>query len=273
MVISREDQRARLIPRTWNLLGHPEGVSGDELIGRAQEHAAKYGAELVNGEVASVEGQEGSFHVRLTDGREFRGCHIIFATGVQDIPPAIPGVEKYVGRGLRHCPVCDGYEATGQRLAIFGTGDEVARHALYLTNFTDAITILLNGEGQWTNIDPDLRDTLESKGIRAVEGRVLEVLDQGAEIRGFRIEDGALVEVDRAYSALGLRPHSELAWRMGVELNESGFIKVGPRGRTNLEGVYAVGDVVNAGYAQIAIAIGQAATAAIHLHARNMAGD
>lgn len=272
-MIYREDQRARRIPRTWNLLGHPEGVRGDDLIARCKEHALKYGAELVNGEVASAEGVIGDFRVRLTDGRDFLGCHILFATGVEDIPPAIPRVEKYIGRGLRHCPVCDGYEATGQRLALFGSGDEVARHALYLTGFTDRITILLNGEGRWDEIDMALRQQLASKGITALEGRVVEVLDEGAEIRGFRLEEGTRVEVDRAYSALGLRPRSELARRIGVELDERGFIKVGRRGQTNVAGIYAAGDVVNAGYAQIAIAMGQAAVAAIHIHARNMAGD
>ncbi|NLC56134.1 MAG: NAD(P)/FAD-dependent oxidoreductase [Armatimonadetes bacterium] len=268
VVIFREDQRARLIPHTWNVPGYPDGIAGDELIERCKAHARRYGAAFVNGEVDQVRGTMWNFEVCLTDGREFPACHVVFATGVEDIPPDIPRVHKYVGRGLRHCPICDGYEANGQRLAIFGTGNRVARHALYLTTFTDRVTILLNGQGSPDDIDPALREDLARYGIRCLPARVAEVLDEGSEIRGFLLEDGTLLEVDRAYSALGIRPRSEVAQRLGVAVDERGFIKVDAYGATNVEGVYAVGDVVNADYSQVVIGMGQAATAAIHIHAR-----
>ena len=265
-VIFREDQRARLIPRTYNFPTYLEGIAGEDLIEKCKEQARKHGAELINGEVVSVEGEKGDFHVRLSGGRELWGCHVIFATGWEDTPPDIPNGHKYHGRGIRHCPICDGYESTGLRLAIFGTGDTVARHALFLKTFTDRITILFNGEGRWGDLPPELREELEENGIHGLEGRVVEVYDEGAEVRGFRTEDGTVIEVDRAYNTLGGRPRSEVARRMGVELDERGFIRVDEKGRTSIEGVYAVGDVVNADYSQIVIGMGQAAVAAIHIH-------
>jgi thioredoxin reductase (NADPH) len=268
LVISLEDQRARWIERTWNVPGYSEGIRGDELIARCREHALKYGATLVHGEVDAVSGQNNDFRVRLVDGRVFHGRHVIFATGVRDTPPNFPNAYKYLGRGLRHCPVCDGYEANGKRLAVFGTGDRVARRALFLATFTDRVTILFNGEGSLHEIDPALRETLESYGIPCLEPPVVEVMDEGTEIRGFLLEDGTRIEVDRAYSAREIHPRSEVAAKMGVALNERGFIQVDAHCATNIEGVYAVGDVAGTGYAQIIIGMGQAAIAAIHIHGR-----
>jgi thioredoxin reductase (NADPH) len=266
LVITSEDQRARLIPRTWNFPGHPEGIRGDELVTRCREHAEQYGAQIHCGEAAAVEGITGAFQVSLAEGSSFGGGYVIFATGVKDIPPTIPGVDRFMGQGLRLCPVCDGHESNGQRLAIFGRGDSVARHALYLTTFTDDITILFNEDGEWLDISPELRKELSQRGIRGVEGKVEEVLCEGPQIRGFRMCDGQEVEVDRAYSALPVRPRSEIAQLMGVAVDDAGFIKVDPFGRTSVVGVYAVGDVVHADYAQIVIGMGQGATAAIHIN-------
>lgn len=273
LVIFREDQRARLIPRTWNFPGFKEGIRGDDLIARLQDQAREYGATLENGMVASLEGRMGEFRVRLTDSREYLGSHLVFATGVRDIPPDIPRVEKYIGRGLRYCPICDGYEANGQRIAILGSGDDIASHALFLTRYSDRVTILMNGEGRLDEIDAPSRESLERAKIRVIEPRITDVLDEGAEIRGFRFEDGTEIEVDRVYGSKGLQPRSELAKSLGVELNAQGFIRVDERGRTDLEGVYAIGDVVNADYAQIMIGMGQAAVAAIHMHASYMCED
>ncbi|MBI3948070.1 MAG: NAD(P)/FAD-dependent oxidoreductase [Armatimonadetes bacterium] len=269
-VVTRDDQRARLISRTYNVPGYPDGISGADLIERCREHARRYGVRLVDGDVDSVEGEVNDFRVRLSDGGEIPACHVVLATGVVDVPPDFPNAQRYVGRGLRHCPVCDGYEANGRRLAIFGGGSKVARHALYLTTFTEKITILLNGEGQEAEIDPSLREDLARHGIPVLSSRVVAVLDDGPEIRGFRLEDGTLIEVDRAYSALDVRPRSDVARKMEVRLDRQGYICVDAHGRTNVEGVYAVGDVVNRGYAQIIIGMAQAATAAIHINARHL---
>jgi thioredoxin reductase (NADPH) len=225
----------------------------------------------LEGEVERVEGRHGAFCVRLPDGREFEGRHVVFATGVEDLSPKIPAIEECEGRGLRYCPICDGYESNGKRLALFGKGDSLATHALFMTTFTDKITLMFNGEGRWEEISPQLRERLERKGIGAVECCVKEVLLDDGEIRGFRMEDGTTLEVDRAYGGNGLRPRSELARGMGVETNADGYIKVDANGATNVKGVYAIGDVVNQDYAQIVIAMGQAAIAAIDIHGEFMA--
>ena len=262
-VVFRNDQRARLIPRTWNFPGHPEGVPGDDLIARCRAHAEQYGARMIHGEAAAVTGKRGDFRVRLAGGRELGCGFVVFATGVDDIPPDIPRVWKYLGRGLRHCPVCDGYEANDQRLALFGTGDKVARHALYLTTFTGRITILLNGQGRREEIAPALLSRLDQHSIPVLESRVVEVRDEGSEIRGFLLADGTDLDVDRAYSALDVRPRSEVAAALGVALDAEGYIVVSDKGLTNVDGVYAIGDVASADYAQIVIGMGQAAIAAI----------
>lgn len=264
-VVTAGDSRALLIPRTWNVPGHFEGIPGPQLLARLCTHAQDYGATVVSGRVEEVSGRRGAFVARLEDGRALRARFLVLATGVHDVRPDIPDLERYDGRGLRYCPICDGFEVNGKRLAIFGRGDFVARHALFLTTFTKDITILMNGLGSPDDISPEYRAQLERHGIAAHAARVEEVMGDGPEIRGFRLVDGTTVEVDRAYGAMDIRPRSDLAREMGVVTDEQGFIKVDDRGRTSVDGVYAIGDVVNQDYAQIVIAMGQAAVAAIHI--------
>ena len=267
LVVTHEDQRARNIPRTWNVPGYPDGVIGTELLYRCREHATKYGAEVLTGDVACVDGHRGAFHARLADGRDFRAHNVVLATGIADVLPDIPDAERYYGCGLRVCPVCDGYETTGHRIAVFGTGNYVARHALFLTTWTDRITIMANGLGVWEDISEDLRAELEAHHIAFEPGRVVEVVGDGPEIAGLRTEDSQLVEVDRAYAALErCTPRSELARDLGAATDAAGYIKVDANQATTVPGLYAVGDVVNQDYAQIVIAMGQAAVAAIHMH-------
>jgi len=267
LVVGREDQRARNIPRTWNVPGHPDGILGPELLFRCREQANRYGATIVDGWVECLDGHKGAFHARLEDGRDFRAHNVVLATGVRDVLPDIPDVERYYGQGLRVCSVCDGYETRDMRLAVFGTGAYVARHALFLATWTDRITVMMNGQGKWEDIGEGLRREMEAAGIRHEEGRVVEVVAEGAEIRALCTEDGETVEVDRAYAAIGkCTARSRLARDLGAAVDADGYIKVDANQCTTVPGMYAVGDVVNQDYSQIAIAMGQAAVAAIHMH-------
>src|SRR5207249_1301394 len=102
---------------------------------------------------------------------------VLLAMGVCDREPDIPGIAPHVGHFLRYCPICDGYEHTGKRLGILGSGPSVARHALFLRAFSDRITVFLQGEcsgslGRYA-------EALERRGISVYSPRVVRIMEDG----------------------------------------------------------------------------------------------
>ena len=203
---SAQPDRAHL-----NVPGYPEGILRHELIARCREQALSMAWRCPR------RGHPGDRRSRplprtLADGRSSRR-----AGGVRHRrgrrAAQHPARRELRGRGLRHCPICDGYEANDSRLAIIGVGDKVAWHALFLTAFTERITVLLNGEGACRD---DARCAGSSRHGILHESRVADVLTKERRFGASSWSDGTRVDVDRA-SAPPMRPRSRspTAWACG----------------------------------------------------------
>lgn len=258
--------RAEWIPVTHNFPGFPDGITGPNLLRRMRKQALRYGVDIRKERVHSVEGIDGDFVIKTFSG-EISSRKVVFATGVYDIPPEIPDAERYKGRTIRHCPICDAYEARGRKMVMFGWGDSAARKAIWLSHYTDDLTILTTGHGGIEAISPDLRNLLDQLGIQVIDRTITAVEELGGQLGTISFDDGGKLEhVFRGYSAMGLKPNSELAANLGVEVDEQGFIKADCDQQTNVRGAYAVGDIVSGELGQLAVAIGHSATAATAVH-------
>jgi len=185
---------------------------------------------------------------------------LLLATGVTNKRPAMsePLHRAAVATGrLRYCPVCDGFEATDQRLAVIGTGEHGRREAEFLRGYSKGVT-LVACDGAHTLSEGDRRE-LRRIGIGLVDGPVDDIRLEGGEI-GLRTPSGRH-RFDLAYAAMGSVVHSELAVALGAAAAEEGCLKVDAHQRTSLSGLYAAGDVV-LGLDQISHAMGQAGVAA-----------
>lgn len=260
--------RTLLIDRTYNLPGYPDGISGNGLLQRLREQAEEMGGEILPALAERVDGSNGSFTVQVAGGPPLRAKKILLAMGVHDRQPEIPGIEKHLGRFLRYCPVCDGYEHMGKRMGIIGSGPSVARHALFLRTFSDRITIFLHGEPEESL--GKYAGRLRARGIPVVVPRILGIMEgENPEAlhpgSGVCLEEGSEYPLEVLYSALGCDVNLHPVRHLALKLDDEGYVITDCRQETSVPGIYAAGDLVS-NINQISVAFGQAAIAAVEMH-------
>jgi thioredoxin reductase (NADPH) len=265
VVIDAGDSRAALIPRSHNHAGFPDGITGPELLARMAAQATKYGAVIERGTVAALIRDGGGFAATV-DGDILRAHTLIFAAGVVDIEPSLPNLECAIRRGLiRHCGICDGYEARGDKIGVIGHGEQGLGEALFLRTYSDDITLLSLGEP--LHPTPEHRARMEKAGIKGVEEAVRRVVTKDDRIAAVETASGRTLAFDTLYSALGSVPRTEMLRPLGVHLTPNGCIKCGDHQCSSVDGLHAAGDIVE-GLDQISTAMGHAAVAAVAVHNR-----
>ncbi|CDX46981.1 FAD-dependent pyridine nucleotide-disulfide oxidoreductase [Mesorhizobium sp. ORS 3359] len=265
-VFDVDDGRAKLIPRTNNCPGFPEGISGNDLLIRLREQAVAYGTEVVPTGVESLSATNSAFVLETAAGN-VQASRVVLATGVVDRAPAISGLRKAIASGaVRLCPVCDAYEVQGQRIAIVGPDHSALREALYLRRYSPSVSIICNYP---EDISAAIRREAQVAGIAVWDGvDDLVLREAGLDVV---MADGSKTErIGVLYAAMGCDVRSELAMDVGAHCDEEGYILIGPHAQTSADGVYAIGDVAKA-LNQIAVGFGQAALAATHIHNSLMA--
>lgn len=254
------ESRLKRVPRSRNVPGFPGGVGGEELLGRMQEQALQYGLVRRRGRVESLERVDQHFALRIGDD-VLEAETVLIATGVHLTEPAIDNLEEALASGrLRYCPICDGYEAAEQRLAVLGGRAGAFAEALFLKTYSADVTYVWQSEGRPTEQE---RDAAERAGITIIEAIGLPRI--GADVE-FSV-DGAVVCFDVLYPSLGSSPRSELANSCGATVTSDGGILVDAHQETDVRGLFAAGDVLQ-GLDQIASACGQGAIAAVAIHNR-----
>lgn len=265
VVIDAGASRAAWIPRSHNVPGFPDGITGPMLIAALRDHARRYGTDVVFSKVRRLSKHGSVFRARLADGRCIDARMVIVATGVVDREPVLPGVLRAVRRGLvRQCPICDGYEAIDRRLAVIGSDAHAAREALFLSTFSSDITIVTLGR------PPAFPSELHRSLMRAavsIETGTVEAIEpsDGHAAAGLRFADGRWRRFDSLYSALGVRPRNALLAKLGASLASDGRALTDAHLETDIPGLFVAGDIV-VGLNQVAVAMGHGATAATAVH-------
>lgn len=264
LVVDAGASRAAWIPCSHNHAGFPDGIAGPELLARMRRQAESFGARIVQGEVLGLDRNEAGDFVADLGDRRITVRRVLLATGVQDIEPELPDVDGAIRRGLvRHCPICDAYEVQGQKVAIIGYGKCSVREVLLLRSYTTDLTLLTLGRG--LELAQEERDELDAAGVRLIDEPVVELTLEENRISAWRMESGSELCFDTLYTALGLKGRSGFATNLGADHDEDGALLVDGHQRTNVPGLWAVGDVVQ-GLSQIAVAMGQAAIAATDIN-------
>ena len=261
MVIDAGDGRAQHIPRSHNVPGFPEGISGPHILARLRDQAHKNGATLIESRVEHVEQRSGGFLLTTAAGYSVIARRAILATGVVDLAPEIPGLLRAIQDGVvRLCPICDAYEATGKTLGVAGPDHNALSEALFLLDYSDRVIILSNLPDQ---IRDEVRRQAEVAGIKIWDtvDTILPV-PSGIEIC---FADGTKAHLDVLYPAMGCEVRSELGATLGAECDADGCLLVDDHLQTSIAGLYAIGDVTPA-LNQIAVGFGQAAIAATDIH-------
>jgi thioredoxin reductase (NADPH) len=265
VVVDEGRSRVALIPKSRNVLGFPDGIAGTDLLERMRAHATKFGARLEIGRVEQLVRVAEGFEAQAGSAR-FRAPFVILATGARDIEPEVTGLAESLKAGrVRYCPVCDGFETQGRRVAVLGRGPHGLREAAFVASFDNEVTWLSLGthgecgDAQLERLGKAQVAVLghEPRHIHCTPGAGVEV----------EFANGDRVQFDVLYPALGIRHASELATALGAQANDMGQLVVTDHFETTVPGLYAVGDVAS-GLNQINVAAGEAAVAATAVHNR-----
>ncbi|MFC5652535.1 NAD(P)/FAD-dependent oxidoreductase [Paenibacillus solisilvae] len=269
LVLDAGEGRSAICRSYRNILGYPEGVSGSDLRATGTEQAAAYGVQFIRDKVMRAKAlPSGSFllHGRQ-DGSSYEARTLLLATGVMDRFPDLPGLRECLGLTVYVCPDCDGFEAKDRRTLILGAGDAGARMSMTLQIWTNKLLYINHGRSQG-QVSAELLHSLHAGGIdylEAVSERVAGTED--GCFRGIVLEDGRLIEAERAFLAFGGNEvRSALAEQLGARLHENKHIWTDSRSKmTSVPKVWAAGDVA-AHAEQVTIAMGEGAQAAIWIH-------
>ncbi|MDQ0339266.1 thioredoxin reductase [Caldalkalibacillus uzonensis] len=266
LVIDTGYGRSTLCRSYHNLLGWPDGVSGETLRQLGQQHAQALGISFVQDEAVHVEKVGGQFVVSVKNGDVYRGKRLLLATGVLDRFPPLPGLIPCLGLTVYICPDCDGYEVRNKKTVVLGSGKSGAHMALTLTYWTKDVTYI-NHEQQ--PLPEELSLQLASKSIPHLQEPAEHIVtgDEEWRICGVRLRSGQMVEAERGFLAFGGNEvKSDLAAQLGVERLENKHIVTDPRTKmTNVKHVWAAGDVT-VHSEQVTIAMGEGSQAAIWIH-------
>ena len=263
LVVDGGPSRAQWIPESHNIPAFPQGLGGEALLSRLKAQAQEYGAELWRGWVESIERDDSGFTVTL-DGESIRSRFVILSTGVEDHLPPLPGAAEALLRGvLRVCPICDGFEAIGKRIAVIGNGERGENEAGFLRTYSEAVTYLQLGG----DTDPEREQRLNARGIELIEIALSEltIKDDALVLNGRPGEQRPPFDV--FYTALGCSPRNELAASLGAVCDANNALRVDAHQQTTVEGLYAAGDIVR-GLNQVVVAAAEAALAATNIHNR-----
>lgn len=251
-----------------NYPGFPEGVEGSELMDRFTAQAERFGAELAEfEEVRSLEkGSDGVFEILAEDDRVFRARSVLVATGSEPRRLGIPGEDLYYNRGVSYCATCDGPLYKDQNVAVIGCGNSGLQEAQILlqyarnVHFIEYLDHSLAEQVLQDRVKSDAKSTcllshaaVEITGSDRVEGLRVENLETG---------ENEEIPVDAVFIYIGYTPSTAFLEDF-LTLDEDGYIQTDHRMRTSMPGVFAAGDVRSDNLAQVAVAVGDGAKAAV----------
>lgn len=264
LVIDSGDGRSALCKSYHNILGYPDGVSGEYLRNIGKQQAERLGVQFLLEKVENIEKKDEKFTLTVHNGDRYEGKRILISTGVMDRLPDLPSLYPCLGKSVYVCPDCDGYEIKDQHTLVLGSGNVGANMALTLTYWTDKLTYI-NHEQK--SVDEALLKSLKEKHVKYLEEPLKECLQKDGQFLGVIFQNGEKIEANHGFVAFGSNEvKSQLAKQLGVELLENKHIVVDPRTKmTNIKNVWAAGDVV-AHSEQVTIAMGDGSQAAIFIH-------
>ena len=249
-----------------NFPGFPDGIMGPELMESLRKQAARFGAELVTDDVTEVD-LTGPVKIVHVGDQTFYSRAVILATGSKYRYLGLDNEARLLGHGVSACATCDGFFFRDQDIAVVGGGDSALEEATFLSKFARSVTVVHRRDAlRASKIMQDRAQANEKVGFRW-NTEVTDVLGDD-KVAGVTVRDTVTGAEDQLpvtglFVAIGHDPRSEL-FRGQVDLDDAGYVKVDqPSTRTNLDGVFACGDLVDHTYRQAITAAGTGCAAAL----------
>ena len=248
-----------------NFPGFPEGIMGPELMNQLRAQAERFGAELVSDDVIAVDLTGPVKTVRTLAG-EFTADAVILAMGSAYRKLGLDREDELSGHGVSWCATCDGFFFRDQDIAVVGGGDTAMEEATFLTRFAKSVTVVHRRDALRASKIMAERAEANPKIRWAWNSAVVDIHGDKA-VEGIRLRDTVTgdeqdLTLGGLFIAIGHEPRSELV-KGQVELDEEGYVRTTVGTRTNLDGVFAAGDLVDHTYRQAITAAGTGCQAAL----------
>ncbi|MBC6995132.1 NAD(P)/FAD-dependent oxidoreductase [Neolewinella lacunae] len=229
----------RQTPHAHNFLTH-DGKAPGEIASLARQQVEQYPTILFH-EGLAVNGvpKDGGFAITTDAGEEFRGKKLLFASGVKDLMPDLPGFAACWGISVIHCPYCHGYEVRQEKTGILANGHEAYHYGQLLRNWTQELTIFTNGVSTLTE---EQHAALAMHDIPVVETEIAELLHRQVALHDLLFVDGTTFPLRALYSKPAYVQHCPIPEQLGLELTEQGLLQVDAFQDTTLANVLACGD-------------------------------
>ena len=249
-----------------NFPGFVDGIQGPELMDHMRKQAERFGAQLISDDATAIRLSQPIKEVDV-GSTTYRGRTVILAMGSAYRMLGLPNEDRLMGHGVSACATCDGFFFRGQEIAVVGGGDSAMEEATFLTRFADRVHLLHRRDSfRASKIMQDRALSNEKITVHwntVVEDVLGEDKVSGLAVRNTVSGDGSVLPVTGMFVAIGHDPRSELV-RGQVDLDPEGYVVVdAPSTRTNLDGVFACGDLVDHVYRQAITAAGTGCQAAL----------
>jgi len=250
-----------------NFPGYPEGVDANQLMGDMRAQAVNLGADVRSGYVTAVDLSQRPFRVTVDESETILAETLIIATGATAKYLGLPSEDKYRGMGVSACATCDGFFYRGKDVAVVGGGDTACEEATYLAHLCRKVYMIVRRHVLRASKAMQER-VMNTENIEILwECQTQEVLGDANGVNGVRLvrKSGEVFEkpIDGFFLAIGHQPQSDL-FKEWIATDENGYILTdGKSSRTNVEGVFAAGDVQDPQYRQAIAAAGSGCRAAL----------
>ena len=250
-----------------NFPGRRDGIMGPDLMAEMRAQSEKFGTEVIQGHVTSVELCDFPFVVKTTEA-EYRTKTVIIATGASARLLGLPSERTLMGHGVSTCATCDGYFFRGHDIAVVGGGDSAMEEAVFLTRFANKVTVVHRRETLRASKIMQDKARANPKVAWALDSEVEEIKDWGKGevtsmvLRNNKTHEKTEIPVSGVFVAIGHTPNTSL-FRGQLEMDQNGYLMTHDGAKTSVPGVFACGDVQDHIYRQAITAAGSGCMAAL----------
>jgi thioredoxin reductase (NADPH) len=255
---------ATIAPNIENYAGF-EAITGMDLMEKMKKHVQNYTDINFNEDVNDIAKNNDEFLIK-TNKAEYKVKSVLIATGTKHRRLDAPGEKKLSGKGVSYCATCDGFFFKNKKVAIVGGGNSALIEAIYLKQIGCSEVYVIHRRDQFRAEESYVAEA-EEKGVKFVLDSIVEKINGEEKVESLDLKDKdtgekTKLKVDGVFISIGEIPQNDIAKKLGVNLDEKGYIKIDKQGRTNIKGVYAAGDITG-GLRQVITAAAEGAIAAL----------
>jgi thioredoxin reductase len=239
LIIDSGDPCNKQTPHSHNFLTN-DGRTPKEITSLAKQQVLMYNTvNFIDALVTTAMKTKNGLEIQIQTGERFTARKLVFATGIKDIMPNIPGITECWGITVLHCPYCHGYEVRHQRTGILANGDASFELASLISNWTNDLSLYTNGKSTLTR---QQGQKLLNHKINIKEAEIDRLQHKKGHIENIIFKDGSKAPVKALYARLPFVQHSSIPQALGCEITTEGYIKIDAAQKTTVPGVYACGD-------------------------------